>query len=221
MPTILASTILGQARNILSDVTPVHWLDAELLSWLNQGQREIVILRPSAYTKLASVALAAGTRQSLPADAIVLLDVTRNMGLNGATPGSPVRQTTKQLLDTQQPSWHTDPAETEVEHYAYDLQQPRVFWVYPKANAQTAQVELSYSALPPDVPNVNSLISLDDIYAGPLLDYVLYRAFSKDTEHEGNLQRAALARAAFENSLGLKAQADAANSADGPSGQTK
>jgi len=39
-------------------------------------------------------------------------------------------------------------------------------------------------------PATTTTINLDDTYANPLLDYMLYRAYSKDAEQAGNAQRA-------------------------------
>ncbi|MCK7581011.1 MAG: hypothetical protein MZV65_38935 [Chromatiales bacterium] len=54
-------------------------------------------------------------------------------------------------------------------------------------------------------------IKLDDIYANAILDYVLYRAYSKDAEYAANAQRAALHYQAFTNALGVKTQVDTNN----------
>lgn len=54
-------------------------------------------------------------------------------------------------------------------------------------------------------------IKLDDIYANAILDYVLYRAYSKDAEYAANASRAALHYQAFTAALGAKTQVDAGN----------
>jgi hypothetical protein len=212
MGTILASAIISRAQTILQDVGAVRWTTLELLDWLNDAQREIVTLRPGANAKSVSVQLAAGTKQTIPTDGIVFMDVIRNMGTDGTTPGSPVRPTTRFQLDTQLPTWHTDPTLAEIEHFWFDPQLPKVFWVYPQSDG-SHRVELQYAAVPTVIANTSTAIGLDDIYANVMLDGVLYRAFSKDTEHEGNEARAAAHRMAFENTLGLKAEADGSSAA--------
>jgi hypothetical protein len=42
-------------------------------------------------------------------------------------------------------------------------------------------VEIIYNAEPPDVP-VSGNIAIDDVFADTLIDYVVYRALSKDNE---------------------------------------
>lgn len=47
-------------------------------------------------------------------------------------------------------------------------------------------------------------------FAGPLIDYVLYRMFSKDSEYAGNAARAQAHYTAFANSLGMEIKATVA-----------
>ena len=51
-------------------------------------------------------------------------------------------------------------------------------------------------------------ITLDDIYANALLDYMLYRSYLKDADFSGNVNRSTIHKNAFMQSLGLKAQSD-------------
>ncbi|HDK8696501.1 TPA: hypothetical protein PVA50_004840, partial [Aeromonas hydrophila] len=49
----------------------------------------------------------------------------------------------------------------------------------------------------------------DDIYINPIIDFMLYRCFSKDAEYAANSNRAAGHYNAFLQQLGEKTQADA------------
>lgn len=211
MSTITAQAIIDKAQIILQDTTAVRWSESELLGWLNDGQREIVALRPDAYSKIANVTCVAGTKQSIPtSDGLRLLDVIRNMGAGGSTPGLAIRKVPRQIMDGQTPDWHSSGSSATIKHYVFDERAPKTFYVYPPATVGT-QLEILYAAAPADVSAIGNTITLDDIYMTPLMDYILYRAYSKDTEYAGNANRAAAARQSFENTLGLKAQADAAN----------
>jgi hypothetical protein len=212
MPTITAQAIISKAQTILQDTTGIRWPTTELLGWINDGQREIVMLRPDAYTKISTFALTAGTKQAIPSDGVMLIEVIRNMGTNGTTPSGAIRKVPRQILDGQVPGWHSATAAATVQHYTVEDRAPKNFYVYPPSLG-TTQVEVLYSAAPPDVASASNVISVDDIYSTVLLDYLMYRAYSKDTEYAGNADRAALARKAFENAMGLKAAADAANAA--------
>ena len=209
MPTITAQSIISKAQVLSQDTTGVRWPTAEWLGWLNDGQREIAIARPNSFTKLVSIPLVAGTRQSLPADGIMFIEYMRAMGSNGTTPGPAARKVSRRLLDSQIPNWHTVAAAASPQHYVFDPMAPRNFYVYPPSTGGV-QAEVLYSAAPPDVPSAASVISVEDIYATVLLDYLLYRAYSKDSEFVGNAERAMVYRRLFENAIGVKATADAA-----------
>lgn len=212
MPTITAQSIIDRAETLLLDTSNVRWPAAELLDWLNDGQRAIVAVRPDANAVTESVALVAGTKQSLPAEGYQLINVVRNMGTSGTSPGRAVRYAPMRLLNEQYPDWHTETATTTIEHFLTEPRSPKTFYVYPPATA-SIQVEIVYSKAPTNVASLGATITLDDIYATSLLDYVLYRAYSKDGEVPGSAARAVAHFQAFEMGLGLKAQADASATA--------
>ncbi|MFN9029646.1 MAG: DUF6682 family protein [Betaproteobacteria bacterium] len=206
MPTITAQSIVDKAQTILQDTPGMRWSDSELLGWLNDGQREICSLRPSAKTRSATLTLVAGTRQTLPDSATMLIEVMRNMP--GGSPGAAIRKTDRETLDSFVPGWHTLSPVATLQNFAYDPSVPEQFWVYPPAVAST-QIEAVIAERPTDVALANP-IDLDDMYSNALMDYVLYRGYSKDAEHEGNRALAVAYRQSFENTLGLKATGDAA-----------
>ena len=66
MGTILASAIVDKAEIILLDDTNVRWASTELLAYLNEGQRAIVLLKPDTNVTTDSYPLVEGTKQSIP-----------------------------------------------------------------------------------------------------------------------------------------------------------
>jgi len=211
MGTKLASDIITRARTIFQDDTGTRWVDAEELNWLNDGQREIVLLRPEANVVNETMLLALGTKQSIPALGIKLIDVTRNMvGVGQTTAGKVIRLIKREVLDSTIPTWHSDAANAvgEVDHFLFDHRDPKSFYVYPQPPATPNGIEIIYSASPADVTLVTNPITLDDIYANAILDYMLYRSYLKDADFSGNINRVTLHKNAFMQSLGLKAQSD-------------
>lgn len=211
---MLVSATISRAAQILQDTTSVRWPEAELVGWLNDGQREVVLIRPDASVTNASAILTANsTKQTLPNGGIRLLDVVRNMGADGLTPGNVVRLVSREVLDAQIPTWHSDAGQAAIKHFCHDPRDPKHFYVYPRPHATTVvQAEVLYSSAPADcvLPSVtpSAVISLDDVYGNALLDYVLYRAYSKDAEYAANVPRAAGHYGAFASSLGIKTKAD-------------
>ena len=211
--------IVKRAQTILQDVTSVRWPLAELQNWLNDSYKEIVLFRPDANAASATVSLAAGARQkcqdtgsvNLP-NLLRVLDVVRNM--HASSDKRAIRRTDRKILDDQRPTWYTDASSYSIQHYIYDDRNPHEFMVYPPATAGTT-VELVYSSVPAphtlsdgDLTSSAETIRVDDIYANAIVDYILYRAYSKDAEYAGNGQRAQGHYAAFSGAIGAKTTVD-------------
>lgn len=192
----LASTLIARASQVLNDPTNIRWTPTEMLGWLNDWQREVVIHKPEANAMTANFTLAAGTKQSIPAGGTLLLGVIRNVST-----GRAVRLTSREILDTSIPTWHNTANGSEVQHYTYDPLNPKTFYVYPPASGVT--LEISYAAEPTFISAISGNISLDDIYGGSAIDYLCYRAYSKDAEYAQNGQAAVAHYTAFANALGI------------------
>jgi hypothetical protein len=213
--TITVANLLLRVRDTLQDTTGIRWLEAELLRYVNDAQREIVNLRPDAASTTVNVALVVGTAQAIPTAGLRLIKVVRNMSAAGgsATGKRAIRIVDREILDTQEPDWH-DPTvtgdathATTVKHYVFDEDDPRRFYVYPGASSTSTFIEIVYSASPVNISSVGSnTIEVDDIYANAIIDYVLYRAYMKDAEFAGNAQRAQSHYQLFANSVGAGAQ---------------
>lgn len=211
MGTIKAHEVISRAQRVLQDTAGVRWpLEHELLTWLNDGQREVVMLKPNAHVVSKSIALQPGTRQDLPDECLQLLYVLRNMGEQGRTPGRAIRLAMREMLDAQMPNWHMARPDTEVKHYIYSPLDPKRYYVYPpqpEQHGKTHYVEAVYSVTPPNI-DLQDRITLDDVYVGALVDYILYRAYSKDAEHASDQGRAEAHRNAFTQALMAKAAAE-------------
>src|SRR3546814_40166 len=96
-----------------------------------------------------------------------------------------------------------------IQHYMYDPLDPKHYFVYPKAPVSGWYVQLVYSSAPTDAEDDDAkTIGIDDIYANALVDYVLYRAYSKDAQYAQNASLAAAHYGVFANSLGVKTAND-------------
>lgn len=199
------SEILTRAGDILQDQTSVRWPQDELLRYLNDGRRELAIHRPDIYSYSTVATLVAGSKQTIPSDGNRFLDAVRNVSAADVI-GRAVRVVEREILDAQVPNWHTETASTSLKHFMFDERSPKTYYVYPPASAGH-KLEIVYSRSPVDITTLQlsstSVLENEDIYAGVLLDYILYRAFSKDAEYAGNLQRSGMHYQMFANSLGI------------------
>ena len=176
---MLASEIISNVRTVLNDSTGVHWTDPELLGWINDAQLTVAIVRPDSVSATESITLSAGSKQSIPATGIRLLDVIRNTG------GRAIRIVERETLDLFDPAWHTAKPSTSIKHYVYDNRVPMDFYVYPPASAGQ-QVEITYSKMPTKVTAASDAVAIPEIYKDIMVNYVLFRAYSKDAEHAAN-----------------------------------
>lgn len=216
MGTILAKDILDRAATMLGDPTHVVYPWTDKLKWLNDAQREIVLVCPDASTKNEPVQLTAGaTKQTIPAAGIKFLKLIRNMGADGAAPGDIIDSVAEAEMN-QRRGWHTATPATSIMHYIEIPNDNRNYYVYPPVHASTdVYVEILYSCAPADVvisgleltdlASSTAVISLDDIYANAILYFVLARSFgSKLNKGKEDLARAADFESLFNKSLGLK-----------------
>lgn len=198
---VTTTQITTDASLLLRDTSNVRWSASELLNWLNMGMLAIVLVKPDAGVTTTSIVLTTGTKQSLPAGGLFLFDISRNMGSTGLTPGRAISLVDRKLLDLCNVNWHTSSGSSTVIHWAYDEKTPKIFWVYPPVSS-TPYVEATYTVKPTEVTEGQN-ISLGDEYEPALLDYVLFRAYSKETDSPGALQKAAAYFDSFRLFLGV------------------
>ena len=220
MATVKVVELVSKAQTLLQDTTQVRWPVLELQGWLNDSYREAVNLRPDANTQTGEYVCTAGARQVLTstfANALRLIEVVRNTATTSAK--GAVRIVNRRMLDDQRRNWYAETQTVDIQHYMFDPRLPKEFLVYPPATT-AARLEVIYSSVPTahtltEAQLINTatteVIRLDDSYANALLDYMLYRAYSKDADYAANANRAVAHYQAFQNALGASAQANAAS----------
>lgn len=183
---MLASELIGRARNLLNDTGAVRWTDSELLDWISEGQRRLARLRPKYFSKTSTVQLSPGILQNVPSDGIVLQSVVRNMGLSGTTPGRSITPVSKRVLDIINPDWPSDPPDATVQRFIYDPNSPLIYYVYPAQPSPASYVEIIYSAFPPTLTATTDQLGVPEDMSPLVLDFVMYRALSRDAPEGSN-----------------------------------
>lgn len=211
MSTIKVVDIIDMCQIQLQDATGTRWPEQELLTWFNMAQQDIVNHRPDTHAESVVHRCVVGTRQVLPPQALRLIRVLRNEAGSKRV----INMIEQRILDEQRPDWHDDSApKSEVQHYVYDDRMPKEFLVYPAVVAGT-EIRMTISTAPATVVIENfetdtQTLGLDDTYANAILDFILFRAYSKDVTYAGSPQNAMAAYQSYANSLGIKAQMDKA-----------
>lgn len=213
MPTATVQSILDKAAILLQDATKTRWPTDEMLGWLNDAQRAIVLRKPNAFVKNVILKLVVGTFQSLPPDAVQLIDISRNEN------GPVITGCKRAILDAGDRNWYRQSQQAIALHFCFDESNPKHFDVYPPNNG-AGSVHLVYSASPPNVA-LGDVIALDDVYQPAILHYLLWMAYSKDAQFAEDAQRASNSMAVFNNLLSIKTDVEQSispnNSAVNPS----
>ena len=209
MAIVTSNEIMQRVNKLLNDPGFTRWPKDELLNYLNDAQRAIVLRRPDSYTvDVDDFACVVGVKQSLPADALKLIDIPRNA--SGKAIRGPYN---RQVLDDNYDTWYAGKTATEVELYIYDERNPKTFYVYPGV---TPGIELTlvYSKAPPAIDSAandsGEVIARDDVYVNAIIEWILYRAYMKDAEYAANPNKSQMHMNAFRSQLGEKSQADVA-----------
>lgn len=183
---LTARSILEQVARDLNDQTSIRWTTQDLARYFNDAQRYVITKRPDAGHLVVAHALVAGADQALPAGGEKLIDVSHNTGGNKRA----ISRVSGALLDAQIPGWRGLTGVAEILHFVYDEREPKSFDVYPPA-AVGASLQLKYAAQTVDIPvpaagtttdAITGNLSLSDLFANAVRNYVMFRCYSKQTE---------------------------------------
>lgn len=224
---------VGILLNDTGELAARRWPLPELCGWLNDGIGAIVLQKPSATAKSVVLPLVRGTLQSIPDGYISILRPVRNMKAPSSDrqPRRTISVVSEEQLSSLNPTWHDEYSvryHQQVKHFIFDEANPRAFYVYP-GNDGAGAIELVLCAAPikiepidptkdDELASYDVAIPLEDTYSGVLLDYVIYRARSKDAQESGSATRAALHYQQFANALGIKINVEANTSPNIKSG---
>lgn len=206
MSTTIKS-ILDTVSRELTDQARTSWTLADLVGYYNSAIAAIANYRPDLFAETVAHISAAGTRQTLPSGAIKLIEVERNTG------GRKIRFIERGHLDDQDPEWMTGTGNAAAEAYSHEVANPKVFWLYPGV-ADGVSVDVVQSSLPEQVTEqtvtAGSIAQVDDTWLTPLMDWIIYRAYMRDSDNTANSARGQLHLQAFAQYLGVKIETDSA-----------
>jgi len=205
-----ASKITDRTKYLLSDLGFTGWTTSELHQWITDALRDIAGVKPDAFSATVTHALVAGTRQTLPSGAFILLDVIRNMGEDTATPGRVPRIIARDKFDTQNPSWHTATASSTVRFVMFDMVDQKTFYVSPPQPATPGSLDIVAAFQPTAITAGTDQITLDETWIPAIVNYVMFRALSKDST-KGEPQIAMAYFGAFNAQLAGRGAAEVAH----------
>jgi len=183
--------IITEARYILNDATATYrQSDSELLGYVNSGIREVSALQPMVFASVGDVAcVAASVEQAVTfTDAQALIDV---MSIHD---GNALTVFDWDAMNRFNPGWRTDTA-APARQWARIAGDPLRFFIYPKAPISQV-LDIMYVRVPVTLALTDTISEVPAAYTTALVDYVVYRADSKDDEHS-NSGRAVASYQAF------------------------
>lgn len=235
--TLVREWLRGVSTTLV-DISPQfsRYTEVELIRYANYGQMAIAKYLPQAGSGQDAIKLKPGTKQDLtkvlaadikPGDGstaadtygIALLDVPRNMGSDGLTPGRVIRVVDRYTLDMNAPDWHSSTG-AAVREYLHDPAMPCVFYVYPGVPVGGLWVDVAWMKEPRRIPaggepggyayawdgTSTVTLGIDDQFAPELHDYVCALALMKGSKNTQNLPKAGVHANAFINSINVLAQ---------------
>lgn len=209
--TVLASTLVNEVATILNDMEVGHehtrWPVAELLNYLSEAIYTIVNGKPSIFVSVTQLSMAPGSTQRLPDEYSRLLDIHFNINKDGSE-GPNVLPGVYNLQQAFQKAGC--PSEGVVEVYSAYPGSERYFWVDPPVPAglnYTPKVQALVMVAPQQITALSQPIQFPggsaQLYQGALIDWMLYRCYSKDEESATSYERSQAHFKAFQVYLGL------------------
>jgi hypothetical protein len=201
------SDVLARTVEALNDPTYERWSQASQIRYVNDAVLAVLMVRPDANPTSGELTLVAGSLQSLPANGLRLLDISHNVG------GAAISYVDREVLDKFMPAWRSSTQTTKIKNWIYDNKFPKEYEVYPPAKVNH-KVYGRWSAEPTPLTLVTEDLVLDDVYINPVVEFVLFKAYSIDTEFSLQPAIAGAHLNAFSMMLGQKTSKDLVFSPD-------
>lgn len=192
MATTTLKMVIDRCKTTLQEITSdgTRWSNNELVDWAGEFYQFAASISPGEFSEIRQLSCVVGTMQQAPADMVQIIDVTRN--LDGSK--MPIVATTKNVLDSTRRGWHSEVPSNSQEVFVLDERYPRQFFVWPPAQAGSL-IEIAGVVVPEkhsttDYTVGTAKVKCSDRLVPPMVDYILFRAYSKDADFAGNANRA-------------------------------
>lgn len=171
------ATVITEVRRLVQDTrVPFRYSDADLLSYVNQTLKRMVILRPDLFARVEDIAVTANTVvQNMPAQSLRLIEIYSVTGRNAVT------EVNRESLDQTYPGWVSDPAGIPY-NYMRHVRNPNKYFLYPRPQAGVTLVA-EYARVPDTYTLDTEIAELTEAYLPVLVDGAVYLASAIDNEH--------------------------------------
>ena len=189
----------------------VRWTQQNLIDYLNRALIQIGTFRPDAFTSSVTLTLAAGAQQTLPSAFSFLKSLYYNSSTSNC-PGAPITEANLDLLRAffKKPCGPTGGAsDYRVTSYSYDQRNPHIYYVSPPVPDDSVGLQVTATVVSPapqyligDIA-ANTVVAIDQKYENAVEAWMLYEAYSIDTESTSSRQTKLDNEGIFWKSLGI------------------
>lgn len=201
--------VFREAAVITNDDAFSRWTLPKLNQFLNAGIDDIALYKPNAVEVTKTMPMVEGVYQELTPPDFALIRVLRNAD------GAVVTEIKREIMDSMVPGWADPdiyPFAAAVQHTITDAAEPDSFRVFPGNTGSghlivvvaTKPAHLADGADPLNINTFDAVVPLSDIYRQSLVNYVISKCFTVDSEAPGSAARAQAHYALFANALGIK-----------------
>lgn len=190
------------ARTTLDDTSTTDqlWTDAELNEYINDAENQSCIIADllidSTTASVSDITLVSGT--ATYSISPLIIKITRAF-VDGGT--YPLIQTTKRVLDLTIPAWAADTGDER----SYFIGDTNNITIYKKPDG-AGMLRLTVSRLPLVAMSADSdSPEIDSQYHNSMIDWALYRAYSKQDSKTLDPEKAERHKVAFNERFGIRA----------------
>ena len=219
---VTGTTIKNAVRRELIAPDAAEYTDDDLLYYINDAQFAVTLLRPDAKAQIAYAKVRRGVTQSLTpasmyedgigADALVrpvrrLQSISHNV-MTGTTISGPIARAD---MDAFNQTLHADTSlAEEADNFAYNKENPLTYYLYPGISAAGVDrfIQVEVSVVPLALAALTSPLDIDDVYQPAIMEWAIFRAWSRDSERSPTGRRAMTRFRNFFSLMGVSIQAD-------------
>lgn len=168
--------VITEVRSILQDAdTPYRYSDTDLLGFVNQTIKRMVVIRPDLFGEIGDIPTTAGSAvQSLPSDSLRLIDIFQVKG------GNAITEVDRETMARYAPDWMNATAGSPV-NFMRHVKNSERFFLYPPPVEGTILVG-EYSKVPSDYALTDTITRPSEAFFPTIITGVVWLAESIDDE---------------------------------------
>lgn len=198
--TLLAGTLFRSVGYELNDLEPgnehVRWTPAELATYLTEAISIVASLKPTLFYSYVPMQLAVGAVQTMPGMYAELVDIPYNLNADG-TPGERIVAASFSVARAlgRPSSPRTRDGQYVVRSFTVHPENDTFFYVDPAVPPVVPMphvmllVQLAPNVVTAATDEVVMSNTVPELYQAALKDWMLYRAFAKDSESSDSFQK--------------------------------